>query len=295
MPDRRFAAPVQNPGPTDENDRPTQRHRDPPVPGDAPRDGRGPGRGRRLRRGPDGDRARGALGGALRKGSRPLLPLRHDVEPGRAPRADTAGRRGPSPRALAHPDQRAGGRGRAWRAPDALLRVQGRPLRARGDGGLRPHRRGLAPRADPPRGAREHAQLRGRSRPRPAPRARRARLLRPALSRAPSRRRPRLQRRRRDRPFRERARRAVRLDQLLRLEGARRARGVGPRGLLASDRARATRAEAPRGSDAAGRRRRRATAAAAASPSASQERPASRSTSRAWRRTCSSRKRAAPA
>ena len=145
--------------------RPAQRHAHPADAGDASGDGRRTGRRRRLWRGPDRPRARGADGGPARQGGSALRAVGHDGQPARDPLPDGARRRGPAARGRAYRALRAGRLRAALRrlpAPAAGSRWyhrtgdRGRPGTPRQARGLR-----HLP-AEPAPGAGEHAQCRRR-------------------------------------------------------------------------------------------------------------------------------------
>ena len=126
------------------------RHRHEAVRGDAPRDGRGRGRRRLVRRRPDREPPAGAVRGGGRQGGRRVRPHRHDGEPDRAAAALLRARPPRGGRGRAARDERRGddGRGaRRHRLPDRRRRPSrldrrragraapraGRVLRRRGD------------------------------------------------------------------------------------------------------------------------------------------------------------------
>ena len=137
--------------------RSAQRHRHPSHAGDAPRDGRGRGRRRRLRGRPDRQRPRGARRRTAREGGRPVRRLRDDGQPRRpsSPISGGARRRSPdgsttwcSTRPRATPSSSAPASAR-WR-----IGPTGRSIRPRS---TRPSATPTTPRADHgPDHAREH-------------------------------------------------------------------------------------------------------------------------------------------
>ena len=104
-------------------DRSSQRHGDPSHGGYAAGDARGAGRGRRLRRGPDGEPARGVRGRPAGQGGGAVRAFRDDDQPDRGPGQHEPRRRGAPARGLPHL------RLRGRRPGDALQRPTPHPPR----------------------------------------------------------------------------------------------------------------------------------------------------------------------